>query len=221
MTTKAPDALTDRSTDEDTKIVVVYRTRYGSTKRYAETLAERLGAACMPLNDLDEQAWAEADRVIYGAPLRHGHILGAQRFLRRMEDRAIPFALFTTCIAPYEEETFKLLRERTLGDELEAVPLFYTRGIWDFEKMHTIDQLMVKGILHTIEKHDPEVMSLTERTLQSMGETREDHWDPGYLAPIIRWAEGKKEPGIGRGREDQAILKRVEAGLCTGVKGEH
>ena len=56
--------------------VVLYQSRYGSTKQYAEWIAEELGADIYPADSFPAEKFAGYDTVIFGAPVFGGAVLG-------------------------------------------------------------------------------------------------------------------------------------------------
>ena len=63
--------------------VVAYTSRYGSTRRYATVLGERLGTPAIELADLADLAPAsDADPLIVLAPIYATRILGRRRIIR-------------------------------------------------------------------------------------------------------------------------------------------
>jgi menaquinone-dependent protoporphyrinogen IX oxidase len=54
------------------RTVVVYESMYGNTRRVAEAIAEGAGAQALPVNQVSQQALADADLVVVGGPT-HAH----------------------------------------------------------------------------------------------------------------------------------------------------
>ena len=58
------------------KIAVIYKSRYGATKRYAGWIALKLGADLYEVSDIRKKDLKEYGTIIYGAPLYSEKIKG-------------------------------------------------------------------------------------------------------------------------------------------------
>lgn len=191
--------------------LIVFHSKYGSTEDYALKLAQELSCKSMALEDLESSDLVGLDQIIFGAPLRNGSIDRIKDFFK-IADRSetlAKIAIWVNCVSTYREEYFTTLRERDINDRDQEIPLFYTRGNWNLEEMSFIDRQLAKAQLRSVEKRDPENMSLTEATLSDVGEEPEDYTDYEYLKPIMSWAREGEEPGIGRGETDDRISQIV------------
>lgn len=52
--------------------LVVYYSKYGSTKLYAEWIASAIGAIILELNELSEEILDRSDRIIFGCGIYTG-----------------------------------------------------------------------------------------------------------------------------------------------------
>jgi len=81
--------------------LVVYKTKYGSTKQYAEWIAEELGAEIIAMEKVTPATLSTHDAVVLGGYLHIGKIMGAE-FLQNnwniLKDKKV--ALFTVAGAP-------------------------------------------------------------------------------------------------------------------------
>ncbi len=68
------------------KTLVVYRTRYGSTREYAEWIAEDLGADVRPMDQVRAADIAPYDTVIVGGYVRMGKIQGADFLVKHANE---------------------------------------------------------------------------------------------------------------------------------------
>lgn len=85
------------------KTIVVYKTKYGSTKTYAEWIAEELSCEAVDVKDADIQMLSEYDTIIYGGGLYAEVINGVSiitKNLDKLKDKKI--AVYTTGITPLD-----------------------------------------------------------------------------------------------------------------------
>lgn len=125
------------------KTIVVYRSKYGYTKKYAEWLAESLGC------DIKENASfadiAGYDAVICGGGIYAGRINGAKLITKNMSrlsgKKLVLFAVGSSVGRPEELEAFwKKTLEETVR---EKIPHFYLRGGFDYGRLGSVDRLMM------------------------------------------------------------------------------
>ena len=83
--------------------VVVYKTKYGSTKTYAEWIAEELSCDIFDVSDINSDKLLKYDRIIYGGGLYAEVINGVNIITKnaeKLKDKKI--AIYTTGITPLE-----------------------------------------------------------------------------------------------------------------------
>ena len=76
--------------------LVVYTSKTGSTKKYAEAIAARLNATVLPAVSATVDALAKADTVIYGGWLFAGKIRGLAKVKPHVKRKLIVFAVGVT-----------------------------------------------------------------------------------------------------------------------------
>lgn len=67
------------------KIAVVYASKYGSTKQYAQWIAEELSADLFESNKIPINELKEFDTIIYGGGLYAGTIKGINLIIKNLE----------------------------------------------------------------------------------------------------------------------------------------
>ncbi len=67
------------------KILVVYQSKYGSTRQYAEWIAQKLKADLVHLNDLDPKTLPNYETVIFGTYLHIGKLVDAIFLIQNWE----------------------------------------------------------------------------------------------------------------------------------------
>lgn len=168
------------------KGIVLYKSKYGSTKKYAEWFSQTVGYDIRDVEKASVKQVVEYDRVIlFGAIYASG--IGGLPFIKKNYKQLCDKKLAVFCVgaSPYDEQAFDEIKARNLKDELNDIPLFYGRGAWNEEKMKFIDRTMCKMLQKYVAKKDPSEYAPWERALMSAAGQTCDWTDKTYLTPLI------------------------------------
>ena len=168
------------------KGIILYMSKYGSTKRYAEWLAEETGFDCAETNKAEFEEVKKYDVIVLGGGVYASGISRLsffKKYYEELKDRKL--IVFCAGASPYDEEAFRKLREHNLSGKLAGIPCFYCRGAWDMEKMTVMDRGLCRMLQKAVAKKDPETLEVWEKALLEAGTERHDWTDRSYLAPIL------------------------------------
>ena len=168
------------------KGVILYTSKYGATKRYAEWLAEETGFDRVETKEAKIDAVKQYDTLVLGGGVYASAIAGLA-FLKKNigQLRGKKIIVFCDGASPYDEAAFRQLVARNLKGELAGIPCFYCRGAWDLNKMNFADKTLCKMLLKSVEKKKPEECEVWEKALREAGENKVDWTDKSYLVPIL------------------------------------
>lgn len=142
--------------------VVIYKSKYGSTKRYAGWIALRLDADLYEVGDISSNDLNRYDTIIYGGGIYLGKINGfkfIEKNIDRIKNKNI--LVFTVGMESTNEHLVKSIIEKNFNDELkEKIKLFTYRGAIDYSKLNLKDKVLMKGLKQMISKKN--IRSLTE-----------------------------------------------------------
>ncbi len=133
--------------DNLNRVVVVYGTKYGSTQRYAEWIAERTRAEIFDVSVFDQSRFNEYDMVLFGSPVYMGRIKYAP-FIRRnwkilKTKRVVIFSV--TGVPPDDLRQEKVFRA-SLPIEIRQKVLYYPlRGAFNYRNLTFVDRLLMSG----------------------------------------------------------------------------
>ncbi len=170
----------------DQKILVLYKSVTGFTREYAEKIAQKTGAACIPLNSATEKTLSDFDTVIFGGRLHAGTLDGFKRAKTLFQQsRASRFLVFATGACPNEavdtiEETW---RNNFSPEELAEIPHFYMQSGLRYEKMPLSDRLMMKVFCTFLNRKKNKTES--ERQMAAMAAGSFDISSEIYIAPLL------------------------------------
>ena len=130
-----------------TNIAVVYCSRYGSTKQYAQWLAEDLGADLYDVRRVYKEKLETYDTIVFGGALYYGVIKGLSRLKRNYASiRESNLVVFAVGLTPPENK--KLLDNVAQGNLSPAMRkkagFFYLVGSTDYDKLGPFHKLFMK-----------------------------------------------------------------------------
>lgn len=140
------------------EVVVIYQSKYGAAKKYAEWIAEALGADLFERRKIAPEKMMEYDTVIYGGGIYAGGIAGISLIGKNYERiKGKNIILFTCGLANTKvEENVKHIREgmeKALPKELmKQAKLYHFRGYMDYSKLTSVHKLMMKMMNNMIVK---------------------------------------------------------------------
>ena len=166
--------------------IVIYRSKYGAAKRYAEWISERTGFVLRDIVDVRQRDVLQAENVVIGFGV-YASVLPGMNFLHKHSKDLIGKRVFVyACGAsPYVEDMVVDLRRRNLTGELEPLPLFYMRGAFDMGAMSFMDRKLCSLMIRTIRGKDPSQLESWEKVLLESGDTPRDWRSPDQLEALL------------------------------------
>lgn len=170
------------------KILILYKSKYGAAKEYAQMLAEKLGAALLENKKLRPEQLQPYNTIIYCGGIYAGGVAGIA-FLRKnaalLSGKKV--AVLAVGASPYDEKVVAQVRAQNLAGLPEGTALFYGRGAWDESVMTAGDRLLCGMLKKMVAKKDPEALEPWEQALmEAMG--KKCSWvDEKYLLPLTTY----------------------------------
>lgn len=121
-------------------VVVIYKSKYGSTKKYAKWLSELLSCDIFETKNINIEKVMKYDTIILGGGLYACNIAGISFLKKNYKDlQKKNLVVFGVGAAPYDDEVIKKLREVNFKDEIKQSSLLLLSWAWDETKMSFID----------------------------------------------------------------------------------
>lgn len=165
------------------KTIVVYKSKYGYTKKYAEWIAESLGC------DIKENAYLADimgyDAVICGGGIYAGRINGVKLIVKNLEKLSgKKLVLFAVGSNPGRPEELEAFWKQALEENVRLnVPHFYLRGGFDYGRLGSVDRLMMNMLKKMLLKKDE--LTEDDKGLFAAYETPVDFTDKENLKQIL------------------------------------
>ena len=168
------------------KQLIIYGSRYGSTKRYAERLAEMTGIAAVEYTKAKDVG--DYDRVVYLGGIFAGGVLGLKKIVAKMNPRQELIIATVGVTDPQESAYFESIRQSIKGqlpeDLYREENVFHLRGAIDYNHLSFGHNLMMK-MFHSmmLKKPEAELTADAKTMLETYGR-QVDFVDFNTLQPI-------------------------------------
>lgn len=139
--------------DTKNKVAVIYKSKYGSTKRYAGWIAIKLDADLYELSDIIDKDLKKYETIVYGSYLHKGKIKGLN-FITKNYDKIKNknIIIFTVGLSKCNDKTIEKIADDNFDKELlKNIRLFYLKGAFDYNNLTFVDKVMTKGFKNSLE----------------------------------------------------------------------
>lgn len=169
------------------KTVVIYKSKHGSTKQYAQWIGEELQCPVIDVKDFSKKDFANYDNIIYGGCVQAGGIQGFEiikKNMRLLQDKKI--VTFAVGLNIMQKETRMQLREINFDKKsVEKMTCFYCPGAYKPEEIKGIDAGIMKVMIKMLEGKGVLNMTEDEKTLLSDVQNGANYVDRKYIEPIV------------------------------------
>jgi menaquinone-dependent protoporphyrinogen IX oxidase len=166
--------------------IILYQSKYGASKKYAEWIAEETGFELAETKKADIEKVKGYDVIILGGGVYASAIAGIA-FLKKNIDALKGKKMIVYCCgaAPYDDEVLAMVKNKNLKDKLADIPCFYFQGMWDLEGMKFGDKAMCKLYIKMLDKKDPSEISAWEKPFLEARDKKCDWTKKEYIRPLI------------------------------------
>ena len=165
------------------KIAVVYKSKYGTTKRYAEWIAEALDGSLFEAADMSPSQLMEYDLVIYGGGLYASGIDGVRLVAKNPCKSLI---VFTVGLADPEITDYTEILARSFAPSSQ-VKAFHLRGGIDYGELSLIHKGMMAMVKKAAEKKPPDERTGDDRGVLETYGGKVDFTDKSTITPLVEY----------------------------------
>ncbi len=175
------------------KTIVLYQSKYGSTKQYAEWIAAEIGCEAKNAKKVKAEELKAYDAIVYGGGLYAEIIAGVSLITKnfdKLQDKKI--AVFTTGITPmeYREYYDKMVVEKNFTPEMtEKIRMFNYPGKMILKELslpHRAALISLKKLMSG--KENPTEM---EQLLIKLCDADGDFSDKNLIAELVEYIKEK------------------------------
>ena len=165
------------------KTIIIYSSKTGFSRRYAQWLTEDLGCQTIPFRNRKTIRLEEYDTILLFGGLYAGQMSGLKwlkKQLPALGGRRV--AAVPVGCAPMENPGLPENMEKLFGDAPQ-IQGFYCQGGLDYEHMGAVDRAMMSA-LRSVLKKQPDKKEMLEIISHSFDGARRE-----YLEPVFRWVK--------------------------------
>ncbi len=169
------------------RIVVAYQTKYGTTRTYAEWIAEETGADLLEFKRAKLEQLLRYDTIVYCGGLYAGGMLGFSRIRKQYAalkgKRLIVAAVGATL---QREKALEEVKNVNFTPEMkERVPLFLLRGGLAYNKMGVVDRVLMALLVASIRRKDPQTLDVDSKGILGSYKKTVSFVNRRQIAPIV------------------------------------
>lgn len=172
---------------ENKKTIIVYKTKYGSAKRYAEWIAEELKADIFERSKVRLADLLKYDTIVYGGSVYAVGILGISLIKKnfgKLRDKKV--VVFSVGASPAHSEALNDIKNKNFTNEMkEKIHYFHLRGGFDFSRLNPVDKLLMSLLKKILKRKKEEELTDDEKGMLAMCDHPSDWTDKKAIAPII------------------------------------
>lgn len=175
------------------KTLVMYGSHYGTTKRYAQTIASKLNTTAISYEKVTKDKIEQAELIIFGGGVYAGSLVGHKIFKTYETLLSQKELMVFTCGSTNTEdekncEALHGYVASALGEALcLQAHIFYVRGDLNYEKMNFKHKLMMKGMIAMLKKKKEKTED-EQMVIDTYGGVV-SFYDEAYIVPILACVE--------------------------------
>jgi len=145
------------------KIAVVYKSKHGSTKQYAQWIAEETGADLFDADTCKGSDVSDYDTIVFGGCIHGGGIQGIDFLKKNMKTFCVKdvFA-FAVGLNVDGIEARQQCREINFVKDMEHIPCYFFRGAYDPAVVKGIDKVIMGLVKKMVPDHNRELRDAIE-----------------------------------------------------------
>jgi menaquinone-dependent protoporphyrinogen IX oxidase len=178
-----------------TKTLVMYFSKYGTTKKYAEWIASELNGDINSIKSIKKETLENYDTIILGSGLYAGKIAGIKILINNYEKiKNKKLVIFTCGLADYNKiENINTINKR-LEEELpqnikENVKVFYLRGGINYKKINLKYKILMWILKKMIMRKGIENINEEDKDFLETYGQKVDFVDKNNIMDIIKYCK--------------------------------
>lgn len=169
--------------------VVIYKSKTGYTRKYAEWVAEELSADIFDSSKVDIKMLNKYDTIIYGGSLYAVGINGVKlikKNINKLKDKKL--VVFATGASPLRDSVInEVVSNNFTIEEQKEIKFFYLRGGFNYKKLNLFDKFLMLLLKWKIKNKKKEELSDDEIGMLAIYDKSVDFTDKKNIEKIITY----------------------------------
>ena len=168
--------------------IIIYGSRYGSTKRYAERLAQMTGLQTVFFKDV--KSVADYDRIVYLGALCAGGVMGLKKTVNSLSPNQELIVATVGLADPTDAENVNHIRgglkKQVPASHYDESKIFHLRGAIDYTKLGLKHRIMMKLLYSKVLKIPEAERNAEVRALIATYGKHVDFVNLDTLEPLVK-----------------------------------
>lgn len=173
--------------ESNKKVIVIYKSKYGITKKYAEWIAKEANVDLLEISKVKLENLEKYNTIVLGGYLHAVGINGLKLItdnFHKIKNKHI--IVFGVGCSPVKEGLRKHVEAANFtGDMKDKIKFFYLRGAFNFQKLGLIDKIMMNLLKAKILKKGKENLDEDSKGLLDCYDNPVDWTDKNAIIPIV------------------------------------
>ncbi|MEE0796422.1 MAG: flavodoxin domain-containing protein [Anaerovoracaceae bacterium] len=170
------------------KTVVIFKTKYGATEKYARWIGEELECPVISADDFNKRDFEKYDNIVFGGGVHAGGITGFElirKNMRRLAGKKL--IIFAVGLNVMQAETRKQLRDINFSKrKVRGLTCYYCPGAYDPDRVHGADAVLMKMMKKMLKDKPDSDFTPEDRALLDAVENGTDLTDRRFIEPVVR-----------------------------------
>ena len=171
-------------------IAVVYQSHYGTTKKYAEWIAQALDADLLNRKKVSVSELSQYGMIIYGGGLYAGGLLGIDLVSKSKFKHLV---IFTVGLADPKIMNYSEIMAKGFPNQAyQPNQVYHFRGGIDYQKLSFLHRGLMVLLKKTVEKKSDSEMSAEGKAILETNGEKVDFTDKKMISPLISYVKNVK-----------------------------
>ena len=168
-------------------IAVLYKSKHGSTRKYAEWIAHALAADLFDAEKTSVKELASYQTLIFGGYLYAGSVSGVNILTANMDKLSGKhIVVFAVGCAPERKENLRHIFLKNFSENIrDRVALFYLRGAFNFQELNFLDKFLIYLLKTKIQHTKPEKLDEDSKGFLEVCEKPMDWTSRDNIQPLV------------------------------------
>lgn len=174
------------------KTVIIYKSKTGFTKKYAQWIAEALSADVFDVAKINIDMIKQYDNIIYGGSLYAAGITGLKFITKnfdKLKDKKL--VIFATGASPSSQRVIdEVVSKNFTSEQQKYIKFFYLRGGFDYKKLNFFDKFLMNLLKLKIKSKSKDKLTKDEIGMLSIYDRPTDFSLRKNIDVIVNYLQG-------------------------------